>query len=72
MNATAGSNARGLHQLDFAGSGEVEVRTFVAQARHHRGVRQRLERVVKVDTRQSGFERAVLPAHLLAVHHQQG
>ena len=67
----SGRDALRLDQLDFAGRGEVEERAFVAQARDHRRVRQRLQRVVQVDAGQRRLQRAVLAADLFAIDDQQ-
>ena len=57
-------------QLDLTGRRQVEERTLVAKAGDNRGVGQRLQRVVKINAGQRGFERVVLATHLLAIDDQ--
>ena len=71
VDAALGRDALRLDQFDFAGRGEIEKRAFVAQAGDDGRVRQRLQRVMKVDAGQRSFQRVVLAAHLLAVEDEQ-
>jgi hypothetical protein len=71
VDAALRGDALRLDQLDLAGRRQVEEGALVPQRRNDRRVRQRLERVVQVDARQSCAQGAVLAADLFAIDDQQ-
>ena len=71
VDAARGVNSQPRHQLHLAGSGQVEKSPQLGHRADHGRMRQRLQRVVKVDARQRARELAVLGADALAVDDEQ-
>ena len=63
MDAALGGHAEAAHQVDFAVGREIEIGARRAQRVDDRGVRQRLDRVVQIDSGQCRREPPVLRAH---------
>ena len=71
VDATLRVDAEPLHELHLAGSREIQERAFRDHRLHHRRMRQGLQRVMQVDTRQRLAQLAQLHTHALAVHDEQ-
>ena len=71
VDAALGTGAQPLHQLHFAGGGQVQIAARLHHHLHHGGMRQRLERIVQIDIRQRLLQLAQLHANPFAVNDQQ-